>query len=135
MIEGRTIVGYRFGKAPENGYSWNYQTQQAECGVSMASVGYVDFSSFAVCDADASRKKYYYVGTIAGWGGDDEICLTDVRQISAAEYRKLRIETKQVSNDIVDHIADRRCRLIRAGYHVGSLTLEDVEEWRVATKM
>lgn len=133
IIVGRTIVGYRFGKAPENGRSWNYREQQAEIGVSMASVGYIDFISFAISDANSRRKKYYHVGTIAGWGGDDEICLSDMRQISAAEYRKLRVETKQVSNDIVDFIADRRCGLIRAGYHI-AMTIQEVEAWRVATK-
>lgn len=35
-IIGSKIVGYRYGEAPECGRSFNTQTRQYECGVSMA---------------------------------------------------------------------------------------------------
>lgn len=59
-IIGSKIVGYRYGEAPECGRSFNTQTRQYECGVSMAQVGYMEeVGSFAVSGA-YGRKKYYY---------------------------------------------------------------------------
>ncbi len=49
---GETIVGYRYGEAPESGYSWNYAENKPEPGVSMAQVGYFrEYRSFAIADA------------------------------------------------------------------------------------
>lgn len=127
---GKTIVGYRYGEAPQSGHSWNYTEDMPEPGVSMAQVGYYkEYSTFAVTGARASRKRVYYVGEIAGEGSDDEICLRNVRRISYREYLRLRIETKQVSNDYVNALCDRYVSLLNGGWHICK-TYEQVEEMR-----
>jgi hypothetical protein len=55
--DGMTTVGYRYGKAPESGFSYNSREQKYEKGVSMASAGGVDeVGSFA---ADAQGRRYW----------------------------------------------------------------------------
>jgi hypothetical protein len=132
---GRKMIGYRYGKAPASGYSYNHMSNRNECGVSMASIGHMDeVSSFAVDAAKAGRKKYYYVGVIAGEGGDcDEICLADVEQITAREYRRMMRDADiiEAANSIVNAMADRRANLLRGGWNLGkNTTLETVEDWR-----
>lgn len=129
---GKTIVGYRYGEAPESGHSWNYAENKPEPGVSMAQWGYFkECGSFAVSEAASNRKKYYYIGEIAGEGGDDEICLTNVKRISYKEYLKLRKETKEVSNDCINALCDRKLGLINRGFYIG-MTEQDVEVMRAA---
>lgn len=129
-IIGQTIVGYRYGEAPESGFSWNYAENRNEPGVSMAQVGYYrEYNSFAISDAASNRKRYYYIGEIAGEGGDDEICLTNVRRISYKDYLRLRKESKQVSNDYVNAICDRSLRSIYRGYDIGR-SEEEIEAMR-----
>lgn len=131
-IIGKTIAGYRYGIAPESGLSYNTREGEYEPGVSMACVGFgKEVSSFAV-DAQSNRK-YYYIGKIAGFGGDDEICLTDVRRVSRNEYLSALKETVDVSNLVVDCYADRMIRLIESGWNIG-LTVEDVEDFRISHK-
>lgn len=102
---GCTIVGYRYGEAPSSGFSWNYAENRPEVGVSMAQVGYFkECGSFAASDAALERDKFYYIGEIAGEGSDNEICLSDVRQISLEDYLRLREETKHVSNNYVNAV-------------------------------
>ena len=127
--EGMTIVGYRYGEAPENGRSWNYRENEFECGVSMASVGFdKEIGSFAVSEA-SGRKKFYYIGTICGTGGDDEICLSDVKRITYNEYRKLRKEMVEVSNQVVNDRINTKINLINNGWHIGR-TIEQLEAER-----
>lgn len=133
--KGRTMIGYRYGKAPASGYSYNHMSSRNECGVSMASIGHMDeVSSFAVDTARAGRKKYYYAGVIAGEGGDcDEICLADVEQITAREYRRMMQDAGiiEITNSIVNAMADRRADLLRGGWNLGkNTTIETVEDWR-----
>ena len=129
-IVGKTIVGYRYGEAPESGHSWNYAENKPEPGVSMAQWGYFkECGSFAVSDAASSRKKYYYIGEIAGEGGDDEICLRNVKRITYRDYLRLRKETKDVSNDYVNMLCDRKLRLINRGFDIG-ITEHDVEKMK-----
>ena len=62
---GDVVVGYRYGKAPEDGYSYNTRDNRYESGVSMASVGYLpDVASFA-CVLLATSVRYYYRGVVA----------------------------------------------------------------------
>ena len=128
-IMGLKIVGYRYGKAPENGKSWNYQKDKWECGVSMACVGYgKEVGSFAV-SGSTSRKKFYYVGTVCGTGGDDEICLSNVKQITYNEYRSLRKKMIVASNIIVNAKYDRLINLTRKGFNLGK-TEEEINDER-----
>ena len=128
--EGMTIVGYRYGEAPESGRSWNYRENEWEPGVSMAQVGFDrEIGSFAVSDAGTSRRKYYYIGTICGTGGDDEICLSDVRRITRNEYLQLRKEMVEVSNQVVNDRIDTKINLIKRGFSIGC-TIEQLEAER-----
>lgn len=123
------IVGYRYGEAPKGGRSWNYQSNEWECGVSMASVGYdKEIGSFAV-SGSSDRKKHYYIGTICGTGGDDEICLENVKKITYREYQTMRKEMKEASNIVVNERYDRKISLIERGFNIGR-TIEEVEEER-----
>ena len=83
-------VGYRYGDAPESGYSRNHATGQLEAGVSMAGLGGgYDCSSFAVMGwREAGERKQYYTGTLVldSTGSDGEPLLSDVTRISRAEY-------------------------------------------------
>ena len=129
--KGQTIVGYRYGEAPEGGLSWNYRENEWEPGVSMAQVGFdKEIGSFAVSDAGTSRKKFYYMGTICGQtGGDGEICLSDVRRITRNEYLSLRKKMVAVSNQIVNDRIDRLIYLVNRGWNVGK-SVEQLEEER-----
>lgn len=128
-IIGIQIVGYRYGIAPESGRSYNFRDNSYECGVSMASVGYdKEIRSFAVDEAD--KKKYYYIGTVCGEGGDDEICLENVVRITRNEYIKKLKEMKEASNAIVNYRFDRKINLINNGFNLG-LTEEEIEAERV----
>lgn len=128
--KGKTIVGYRYGEAPESGRSWNYRENEWEPGVSMAQVGFdKEIGSFAVSESGNNRKKIYYIGTICGQGGDDEICLSDVRRISRSEYLSLRREMVEVSNQIVNDRIDSKINLINRGFSLGR-TIEQLEEER-----
>lgn len=125
----KKIVGYRYGKAPECGRSFNYRENQYECGVSMAQIGYYkEVGSFAVSDAD-SREKYYYEGVICGEGGDDEVCLSNVRQITFREYMQLRKVYKDVSNEYVNYVFDRKQNLLNKGYNI-CMTQEEINKQR-----
>lgn len=98
---GDVVVGYRYGKAPESGYSYNHRDDEYECGVSMASIGYLpDVLSFGCLAARDERRKYYYRGVVAGSGGDDECVLKDVEQITYNEYRRERLSNKDYYNQL-----------------------------------
>ena len=126
-IIGLEIVGFRYGIAPENGYSYNTQEHEYECGVSMAQVGYDrEINSFAI-DAQTS-KKYYYIGNVAGLGSDNEICLTNIRQITRNEYLNYRRKMIEASNAIVNYNADRKLRLAYKGYH--GYNEQEIENYR-----
>jgi len=80
------MAGYRYGKA--NGNSYNTRDNKHENGASMASVvGLSECRSFATMHAKENRQKIYYIGTIAGKGGDDEYLLTNITRISSKEYK------------------------------------------------
>ena len=86
-IIGIKVVGYRYGKAPKCGRSYNYRENHYEDGVSMAQVCYYKpVGSFAA----NGEKKYYYEGVVSGIGSDNEICLSSVKQISYNEYQKMK---------------------------------------------
>lgn len=125
---GKTIVGYRYGIAPESGFSFNTRERIAEPGVSMAQVGFgKEIQSFAV--SAQSNKRYYYVGQISGEGSDDEICLVNVKRITRNEYLNLRKgkDMVSISNEIVNAIADRKTRLMNMGYNYSE---EEIENYR-----
>lgn len=128
--EGQTIVGYRYGEAPESGRSWNYRENEWEPGVSMAQVGFdKEIGSFAVSEAGCERKKYYYVGDVCGTGGDDEICLCNVRRITRNEYLAMRKQMVAVSNQIVNDRINTSINLINRGWSIGR-TIEQLEAER-----
>ena len=113
---GKVIVGYRYGEAPASERSINYATNNRECGVSMAQVGYFpEYRSFAILEAKESRKRFYYIGEIAGEGGDGELCLTNVKRISYSEYLKAKKETRDVSNEYVNFLMKRDIRWLTWG--------------------
>lgn len=125
-IKGLTIVGFRFGEAPESGKSWNYMTNSAEDGVSMAQVGYDKLiGSFATSEA-SKRGKFYYIGEICGTGGDGEICLENVVRISYREYCQKRKEMVEQSNAVVNFRYDRKLNLIEKGFNLCT-TVEEIE--------
>ena len=128
--KGKTIVGYRYGKAPEVGRSWNYRENKWEPGVSMASVGFdKEIGSFAVTEAGTSRKKFFYIGIICGTGGDDEICLSNIRRITRNQYFALRKEMVAVSNQVVNDRINTKINLINSGWDIGK-TVEELETER-----
>lgn len=96
---GDVVVGYRFGAAPESGYSYNRAENRFEPGVSLASVGYLQpVTSFACYGSAAVCKKYYYSGRVAGSGGDGEFCITEVEQITYSEYCRELNDNKDYYN-------------------------------------
>lgn len=118
-VIGKTIVGYRYGEAPECGFSYNFAENCYEPGISMASVGYTpEIRSFAVCGS-YHRKRCYYIGTICGDGGDGEVCLENVRRITYKDYVALKKEFKETSNAIIRDTIDSEINLINSGYHLG----------------
>jgi len=96
------IAGYRYGKAPMTGYSINTATNKKEKGVSMASVENLpECKSFATQTAKEKRKKYYYYGDFAGFGSDDEIVMSNAKQMTKKEFLTLcTIEAKKFVSDL-----------------------------------
>ena len=96
----------------------------------MASVGYQEeVGSFAI-DARNKEDRYYYIGTLnEDTGGDGEILLNNVKQISYKEYLSLRKQYVSTSNKIINSLANRRISVIDKGYNVG-VTTEQVEQKR-----
>lgn len=127
-IIGLEIVGFRYGVAPEEGRSYNCAENSYECGVSMASVGYIPESD-RHSNEYGDRKRYYYIGTISGTGGDDEICLSNVRRISYSEYLKKRKECVSASNMVVNYKCDTKKWLLNNGYIICQ-TYDQIESER-----
>ena len=83
----------------------------------MAQVGYLpEYRSFAIDDAMCNRKRYYYIGEIAGEGGDDELCLINLKRLSYKEYLKAKKETKDVSNEYIKALMQREINLANKGF-------------------
>lgn len=116
---GKTIIGYRYGKAPEGGRSFNTLTRSYEAGVSMASVGYnAEVGSFAAM-ANEEEGKYYYIGEIAEeTGGDDEICLNNVRELTKEEYESLLPQYTAISNAVANAYYNRSANVASKGYDI-----------------
>lgn len=116
---GKTIIGYRYGKAPEGGRSFNTLTRSYESGVSMASVGYnAEVGSFAAT-ANEEEGKYYYIGEIAEeTGGDDEICLNNVRELTKEEYESLLPQYTAISNAVANAYYNRSANVASRGYDI-----------------
>lgn len=116
---GKTIVGYRYGKAPEGGRSFNTLTRSYEAGVSMASVGYnAEVGSFAAM-TNEEEGKYYYIGEIAEeTGGDDEICLNNVRELTKEEYESLLPQYTAISNAVANAYYNRSANVASKGYDI-----------------
>ena len=86
----------------------------------MAQVGYLDeYGSFAISEARSNRKKCYYIGTIAGFGGDDEVCLENCKRITYREYLAYRKQYKETSNAYVRAIIADKVNLINNGWSIG----------------
>ncbi len=113
-------VGYRYGSAPESGFSYNTREGRPEKGISMASAGGNEESKqFATMGAkEAGRKKIYYEGDIIGYGGDDEPIMVNVREISAKEYiNRLNSEEGKLAGGILRADLLRTAKILRAkGY-------------------
>lgn len=118
-IIGKTIIGYRYGKAPVSGRSFNTLTQSYESGVSMASVGYnTEVGSFAKT-TNEEEGKFYYIGTIAeDTGGDDEICLNNVRELTKKEYELLLPQYTAISNAVANAYYNRSTNIASKGYDI-----------------
>lgn len=122
-IIGIKVVGYRYGKAPKCGRSYNYRGNHYEDGVSMAQVCYYKpVGSFAA----NGEKKYYYEGVVSGIGSDNEICLSSVKQISYNEYQKMKKSLITESNLITNFYADQKKRLLDKGFNIG-MSYEGIE--------
>ena len=118
-VAGLTIVGYRYGKAPESGRSYNTATNTLEAGVSMASVGYQsEIGSFAVSSYNGG-KKHYYIGKVADdTGGDDEILLNELQEVSREQYERLLVTYADTSNKIANAYYNRSERVASRGWDV-----------------
>lgn len=87
-------VGYRYGDAPEGGYSFNTRENKQENGVSMASVaGIPESRSFATMAAKKRGIKYYE-GDVIGYGSDGEPVMINIVPITETNYHK-KVLTKQ----------------------------------------
>jgi len=125
-ILGKTVVGYRYGIAPECGRSYNYRENHYEDGVSMAQVCYCrPINSFAA----NGEKKYYYKGIISGIGSDNEICISDIKRITYKDYCNMRKDLIAESNLITNYYADQKLRLISKGFDI-KMTEDEIEKMR-----
>jgi hypothetical protein len=120
---GKIVVGYRYGKAPESGYSWNYAENKSEPGISMAKIGHDDESNlFAVLNLKEKKvKKYYYLGEISGTGGDDEVVLTNLKEISQDDFIKKQNEPMIIDtvNKIIAERGQGKLFLLKRGWNIG----------------
>lgn len=115
-IIGMPIVGYRYGEAPEVGYSYNNRDREYEPGVSLAQWGLVpEIFSFAISGV-SHLKKRYYKGIIAGVGGDDEVCIKKHKEITYKEYLQLRKELYRSSVAYLNYKISILRYFVNAGY-------------------
>lgn len=128
---GKKVVGYRYGKAPEDERSYNHRENKKENGVSMAKIGHAEESQlFATQNLkEKGVKKYYYEGIISGTGGDDEILLKDIKEISRNDFlsKSNNDEIIDIVNKIIVGQAEDIIGLINRGWNVGS-TKEKVKQ-------
>jgi hypothetical protein len=124
-LSGRKIIGYRYGKAPEGGRSYNSMEHQYENGVSLATIyGKKEFNLFAAqALKERGVKKYYYYGEFAGFGGDDEVLIKNIKQLSQQEYKKLSEDEDiyESSLAVLVHEYNRGRRLETRTYKVPDL--------------
>jgi hypothetical protein len=113
-------VGYRYGDAPESGYSYNTRENRNEKGVSLASAASLPESrSFATMDAASKRKVRYYEGDIIGYGGDDEPIMVNLKPITEASYTK-RLGNADIKLSKMQIMADKRNTAnLLAGRYIG----------------
>ena len=115
-IIGMPIVGYRYGEAPEDGYSYNHRDREYEPGVSLAQWGLIpEIWSFAISGV-SHLKKRYYKGVIAGIGGDDEVCIKRCKEITYKEYLQLRKELYRSSVAYLNYKISILRYFVNAGY-------------------
>ena len=82
------VAGYRYGKAPSSGRSYNHAENRCESGVSMANVlNIYTIQSFA---ANENKKVYYYLGDLVedSTGGDSEYLMTNLVNITKKQYKE-----------------------------------------------
>jgi hypothetical protein len=127
--EGKIItVGYRYGKAPPSGLSYNSMTQSYEKGVSFASAGgQKEIGSFAVSGA-RRRGKYFYKLEAVDTGGDDEVIGKIIKEISEKEYNAFLAssENLQAQMTMAQNQLYRKKRLIAKGY---SIDAKEIKYW------
>ena len=127
-IIGMPIVGYRYGEAPEGGRSYNHRDKEYEPGVSLAQWGIIpEIFSFAISGV-WHLKKRYYKGVISGIGGDDEVCITQHREITYREYLQLRKELYMSSVAYINYRISRLRYLVGAGYSPADYMAEEADD-------
>ena len=128
-IIGMPIVGYRYGEAPEDGYSYNHRDREYEPGVSLAQWGLIpEIFSFAISDV-WHLKKRYYKGVVAGIGGDDEVCIVKHREITYKEYLQLRKELYQSSVAYLNYKISILRYFVNAGYSPADYMSKKADEF------
>lgn len=125
-IIGLTIVGFRYGLAPEN--SWNYAENKPENGVSMASCGYYPETLRTKVEF-GDRKRYYYIGIISDTGSDDEFLMKNLKKISYKQYLFHKKNMIEESNLLVDYLCDLKLWCIGNGWNICQ-TIEEVNDFR-----
>jgi len=88
---GQEIEFLRFGKPPESGYSYNYQSNRNEAGVSC----YVVINGKVAATVRGEfedRQAYIGRGILLGFGGDDEalVQIISIRKISGKKADRMR---------------------------------------------
>lgn len=96
-----TVVGYRYGRAPESGVSWNHAENKPEPGISMAQVLTMPENTGFATLSYRTCQRFYYEGQVAGYGSDDEITISDAREITFAEYKKRKGQYPEIMEKLL----------------------------------
>ena len=90
-LKGTEVDFIRFGKAPEDGYSYNYRESKSEPVVSAYLVQNNIVMDTIRSEFVNKRSLYVGKGIVTGFGGDSEICVKVLKIRKATKRDKAKL--------------------------------------------
>ena len=104
-LKGTEVDFIRFGKAPEDGFSYNYRENRCEPGVSAYLVQNNEIIDTIRSEFVDKRAMYVGKGIVTGFGGDGEICVNILKIRKATKRDKSKL-AESLSKQGYAHLAE-----------------------------